>query len=126
MGTIHCPLVRGNHSLELLREAERQIQSSDRWCHRKLPCSSFLDHKTNAYMQIKLNILTVSLKSLLFVGCLTSQQYASVSQGRMCSDKCTCCHAEREVANQTAPCTPSTPTLGQLVLALRLSQQAPG
>ena len=28
---------------------------------------------------------------LLFVGCLSSQQQASVSQGRICSDKCTCC-----------------------------------
>ena len=28
----------------------------------------------------------------LFVGCLTSQQQASVSQGRICSDNFTCCH----------------------------------
>ena len=28
----------------------------------------------------------------LFVGCLTSQQRASVSQGRICSDNFTCCH----------------------------------
>ena len=28
----------------------------------------------------------------LLVGCLTSQQQASVSQGRICSDKFTCCH----------------------------------
>ena len=38
---------------------------------------------------------------LLFVGCLTSQQHASVSQGRICSDNCTCCHTEIEVADQT-------------------------
>ena len=38
---------------------------------------------------------------LLFVGCLTSQQHASVSQGRICSDKFTCCHTEIEVADQT-------------------------
>ena len=37
----------------------------------------------------------------LFVGCLTSQQQASVSQGRICSDNCTCCHTEIEVADQT-------------------------
>ena len=35
------------------------------------------------------------------VGCLTSQQQASVSQGRICSDKFTCCHTETEVADQT-------------------------
>ena len=37
----------------------------------------------------------------LFVGCLTSQQHASVSQGRICSDNLTCCHTEIEVADQT-------------------------
>ena len=37
----------------------------------------------------------------LLVGCLTSQQQASVSQGRICSDKFTCCHTEIEVADQT-------------------------
>ena len=34
----------------------------------------------------------------LFVCCLTSQQHASVSQGRICSDNFTCCHTEIEVA----------------------------
>ena len=37
----------------------------------------------------------------LLVGCLTSQQHASVSQGRICSDKFTCCHTEIEVADPT-------------------------
>ena len=35
------------------------------------------------------------------VGCLTSQQHASVSQGRICSDNFTCRHTEIEVADQT-------------------------
>ena len=35
------------------------------------------------------------------VGCLTSQQHASVSQGPIYSDKFTCCHTEREVAHLT-------------------------
>ena len=38
---------------------------------------------------------------LLFVGCLTSQQQASVSQAWICSDNFTCCHTEIEVADQT-------------------------
>ena len=42
-----------------------------------------------------------SLNNCLFVGCLTSQQHASVSQGRICSDNFTCCHTEIEVADQT-------------------------
>ena len=35
------------------------------------------------------------------VGCLTSQQQASVSQGRICTDNFTCCHTEIEVADPT-------------------------
>ena len=37
----------------------------------------------------------------LFVGCLTSKQQASVSQGRVCTDNFTCGHTEMEVADQT-------------------------
>ena len=33
------------------------------------------------------------------VGCLTSQQHASVSQGRICSDNFTCCYTEIEGAD---------------------------
>ena len=38
---------------------------------------------------------------LWLVGCLTSQQHASVSQGRICSDNFTCCHTEVEAADRT-------------------------
>ena len=37
----------------------------------------------------------------MFVGCLTSQQHASVSQGQICSDNFTCCHTQIEVSDQT-------------------------
>ena len=37
---------------------------------------------------------------VLLVGCLTSQQHASVSRGRISSDNFTCCHTEIEVADQ--------------------------
>ena len=43
----------------------------------------------------------------LFVGCLTSQQQASVSQGRICTDNFTCCHTEIEAADQTVYLTQS-------------------
>ena len=43
----------------------------------------------------------------LFVGCLTSQQHASVSQGRICSDNFTCCNTEIEVADPTFHLTQS-------------------
>ena len=40
-------------------------------------------------------------EGLLFVGCLMSQQHASVSQGRICEDNFKCCHTEVEAADQT-------------------------
>ena len=45
--------------------------------------------------------LAETLEQLLFVGWLTSQQHASVSQGRICSDNFTCCHTEIEAADPT-------------------------
>ena len=38
---------------------------------------------------------------LLSTGCMTFQQHACVSQGRICSDNRTCYHTERAVADQT-------------------------
>ena len=35
------------------------------------------------------------------VACFTSQQHASVSQGRICTDYFTCCHTEIQVADPT-------------------------
>ena len=49
-------------------------------------------------------------RDCLLVGCLTSQQQASVSQGRICSDNFTCCHTEIEVADQTFYLTQSQHT----------------
>ena len=37
----------------------------------------------------------------MFLCCLTSQQHASVSQGRICSDNFTRCHIETEAADPT-------------------------
>ena len=42
-----------------------------------------------------------------FVGCLTSQQHASVSQGQICPGNFMCCHTEIEVADQTVYLTQS-------------------
>ena len=46
-------------------------------------------------------VTSEQLTVCLLVGCLTSQQHASVSQGRICSDNFTCCHTEIEVADPT-------------------------
>ena len=46
-------------------------------------------------------------EGLLLAGCLTSQQHASVSMGRICTDNFTCYHIEIEVADQTFHLTQS-------------------
>ena len=56
--------------------------------------------KTITSMRKEEEILKICAVCLL-VGCLTSQQQASVSQGRICSDNFTCRHTEIEVADQT-------------------------
>ena len=45
--------------------------------------------------------LSLPVTVCLFVGSLTSQQHASVSYRRICTDNYTCCHTEIEVADQT-------------------------
>ena len=57
--------------------------------------------------------------AILFVCCLTSQQQASVSQGRIYKDNFTCCHTKIEVADQTFYLTKSQYT-GQPVPSLTL------
>ena len=77
------------------------------WCHLLFQvCSVPLCRKTGA-TEIPLNTIR-PLKpaiqagwGLLFVGCSTSQQHASISQGPICSDNFTCCHTEIELADQT-------------------------
>ena len=58
-----------------------------------------------------------------FVGCLSSQQHASVSQGRICTDNFTCCHTHIEAADQTFHLTqsqytdtgPTSPSAGPIM-----------
>ena len=45
--------------------------------------------------------LTKALIICLLVGCLTSQQHACISQGRICSDNFMRSHTETNVADQT-------------------------
>ena len=64
------------------------------WCQ---VCSRAATWSTN----FQVTGISQSAKLMLFVGCLMSQQHASVPRGRICSDKFTCCHTEIEVAGQT-------------------------
>ena len=50
---------------------------------------------------LSLRVGDILRRSEEIVGCLRSQQHASVSQGRICSDNFTCCYTEIEVADQT-------------------------
>ena len=56
------------------------------------------DDNASAHWQKRLFLSNMEWS--LFVGYFTSQQDDSVSQGRICSDKCSCCHTEREVTGQ--------------------------
>ena len=56
---------------------------------------------------------------------LTFQQHASVSQGRICSHNCTCCHTETGVADQTISLSHCILTPGQPAPVLTLYRQAP-
>ena len=67
------------------------------WCWCSTPGSQW----TVASSWLATSSSEVRLFVGLLGGCLTSQQHASVSQGRICSDKFTCCHTETEIADQT-------------------------
>ena len=56
---------------------------------------------------IEFAVFNTFLANLFFVGCLASQQLASASRLRICSDNFTCCHTEIEVADQTFHLTQS-------------------
>ena len=66
--------------------------------------SQFIDSRptTPRIDSTKPSVWRCSHKNIcLLVACLTSQQSVSVSQGRIYSGHCTCCHTEIEVADQT-------------------------
>ena len=91
-------------------EENRIRDAASRWSDFMRFTNAIALHPVDAYFFVFVCLL---------VGCLTSQQHASVSQGRICSYKFTCCHAEIEVADPTfnvtqsqhtdiGPTTPST------------------
>ena len=61
----------------------------------------------------------------MFVCCLKSQQHASLSLGRPCSD-CTCCHTEKEVATLSISLGLGTLTPGHPVPSPTLHRQTSG
>ena len=83
----------------VMNSCQNVQQSMEGFQHRLL-----LDMRTISWLFI---VLVGLVKICLFVGCLTSQQHASVSQGRICTDNYTCCHTEIEAADQTFHLTQS-------------------
>ena len=76
----------------------------------KQTCTDFETFTDDTVQQLPLlmrKCCHILLPVCLSVGCLTYQQRASVSQGRICSDNFTCCHTEIEVADQTFHLTQS-------------------
>ena len=78
-------------------------------------CGLLLKDKTSNSLKLIHRLLTQenhhisrrSPQNCLLVGCLTSQQHACVTQGRICTDNFTCCHTETEAADQTFHLTQS-------------------
>ena len=68
---------------------------------RYFPCKKTFDQPFVVAVQFPSRSTNINSNVCLLVGCLTSQQRASVSQGRICSDKFTCCHTETEIADPT-------------------------
>ena len=80
-------------------DGHRSVSYAKTW--RKNLCNSHL---------ASLVLVTTSSTIVCWLVCLTSQQHASVSQGRICSDNFTCCHTEIQVADQTFYLTQSQHT----------------
>ena len=70
-------------------------------------CSQYIGVSESVGVSLGAHPMQMSVFVCLLVGCLTSQQHASVSQGGICSDNFTCCHTEIEVADQTVYFTQS-------------------
>ena len=90
----HSTLTPGRPVLSLNPRTPSVWQGS----HQSNSVEHFSDEANSAELP---SMYQVCLFVCLLVGCLTSQQQASVSQGRICSDNFTCCHTEIEVADQT-------------------------
>ena len=85
------------------------IMGSLLYVHAKRTCWKIRPRSRAALLKIKM-IQTIlpdvwcygfCARLSFFVGCSTSQKHAGVSQRRICSQNCTSCHTEIEVADQT-------------------------
>ena len=73
-----------------VQKGGRRVRQRKRW-----------EDNIKEWTGLEWNIILRKAEFVLFVGCLTSQQHVSVSQGEICTDNFTCCHTEMEAADQT-------------------------
>ena len=87
------------------RQALGQMKTLTRALRRSTLTNSFICLQPRYLLACPDNMPVYLRDFFVVVGCLTSQHHASVSQGRICSDKFTCCHTKIEVychrANQS-------------------------
>ena len=88
-----------------LLTAPRTVSDTYAQVDRAQSCANQVQHE--CFSRATRRAVCHVMRLLLFVGCLSSQQHASVSQGRICSDNFTCCHTEIEVADPTFHLTQS-------------------
>ena len=83
--------------LDFLKKIQRQVMFSGSTMKQSI-CIYYSVQVNNGRWYV---VLKRVWEGGLFVGCLTSQQHASVSKGRICTDNFACCHTEIEVTDQT-------------------------
>ena len=87
---------------ETVREGDRETERDrERQRQRETDKQTDRQRQTDRQTETERGGGSEGGRDCLFVGWLTSQQHASVSQGRICSDNFTCCHTEIQVADQT-------------------------
>ena len=90
--------------MDLIRDVFTRLPFCSACLLLKVPATDKVNLRDGSTGNIRRTATQQQIKRLLLLllaGCLTSQQHASVSQGRTCSDNFTCWHTEIEVADQT-------------------------
>ena len=92
--------------MQTIIQLHRTWDCRQRWTLESTERGSLTGHCTAHNTGIRLDCTQSRHTAVLLfvcwlVGCFTSQQQASVSQGRICSDNFTRCHTEIEVADPT-------------------------
>ena len=107
------PICLNWHQTPMSTLSEYGLQKAPKEKYKDITCNNNNNSNNNvADLSLSLSLylsisLSLSLSLCLLVGCLTSQQHASVSLGRICTDNFTCCHTETEAADQTFHLTQS-------------------